>query len=524
MMSVNPYTYFDALKERVEVLTLEIDKDTSWTRFHTPDMYQYTYKPYDYQRASLYATWDYTTAALFLDMGLGKSKVTLDTAGLLFLNNQITGLLIIAPKGVYGNWVNKEIPKHIPDNIPYKITKWTGSRPTNTKMEEYKKMLSKKSEPFLDILVMNIDALMPEGKSSSGKGNRLAKNFLKVHNSLMVIDESTKIKNPKAIRSIAAYDVGKLAKFRRILTGSPITKAPLDVYAQCAFLSKDLLGFGNFYAFRNRYAILEDCTTFGGQSYKKIVDYQNEEELSAKLQTFSIRLIKEQCLDLPDKQYLTRQVELTPEQKKYYEQLKKEALIVLEDDEVSVTIVLTQLLRFRQICDGFLKTDSGKFIDIKCNKMKELEETLEEINGKVIIWSHFVEKGILKIAEMIEKIYGPDSYVTYYGGTKDRETPLEKFENDPECRFFIANPAVGGMGLTLNAASYVIYYDSDYDLEKRQQSETRNYRIGQKNKVTYIDLITKGTIEEKIVEALVNKYHISAKVLKDHILDWLKKN
>ena len=339
----------------------------------------------------------------------------------------------------------------------------------------------------------------------------------------MVIDESTKIKNPKAIRSIAAYKLGLKAQYKRILTGSPITKAPLDIYAQCAFLDKKLLGFGNYYAFRNRYAIIEKCYTFGNSSYQKVVDYQNEDELSTKLQTFSIRLIKEQCLDLPAKQYITRQVELTPEQKKYYQALKKESLIVLDDDEVSVTIVLTKILRFRQICCGFLKTDTGNLIDIKCNKLKEVEDIVEEINGKVIIWSNFIDKGILKIAEALRKTYGNESVVTFYGDTKDRETPIDRFENDPTCRFFIANPAVGGYGLTLNAASYVIYYDADYDLEKRQQSETRNYRIGQNKKVVYIDLITKDTIEEKIVEALINKYHISAKMLKDKLLEWLTK-
>lgn len=523
MMSNNPCAYFDLISEQVEILALEIDKDSSWTRFHTPEIYPFTFKPFDYQRASLEASWDYTTAALFLDMGLGKSKVTIDTAGLLFLNNQITGLFILAPKGVYGNWVYSELPKHLPNNIDYKITQWTGSTVNKTKLNEYEQMLTKKDKPFLDIFVMNIDAIMAEGKASSGKGNRLARQFLLTHKSLMVIDESTKVKNPKAKRSIAAYEVGRLAKYRRILTGSPITKAPLDVYAQCAFLSKELLGFGNFYAFRNRYAVIENCYTFGGQTYKKIVDYQNESELTNKLQRFSIRLIKEQCLDLPPKQYLTRHIEMTTEQKKYYEQLRKEALIVLDDDEVSVTIVLTQLLRFRQICCGFLKTDKGNTVEIKCNKLTELLDTIEEINGKVIIWSHFVEMGILKIAETLRKAYGEKSVVTYYGDTKDRETPIKEFENNPDVRFFVANPSVGGYGITLNAASYVIYYDSNYDLEVRQQSETRNYRIGQKTKVVYIDLVTKDTIEENIVEALINKYLISAKVLKDKILEWIKK-
>jgi len=514
-------SYYDLIEKKQKTLSLSIKKDNSWTRFHTPEIYPFVLPPFDFQMETLKVTWDYIEAALFLSMGLGKSKVALDTTGLLFLNKQIEGLVIVAPKGVYGIWVHKEIPKHLPKNIEYNLVQWDGKL-NKTKIAEFEYLLSKKDRPILDILVINIDAIIPEGKSSSGRGNFLVQQFLKKHRSMMVIDESTKIKNPKAIRSIAAYKLGQLAKYKRILTGSPITKAPLDVYAQCAFLSKDLLGFGNYYAFRNRYAIIQECMTFGNRMYKKVVDYQNEEELSAKLQTFSIRLLKEQCLDLPEKQYITRQIELTPEQKKYYKQLKEDALIILEDDEVSVTMVLTQLLRFRQICNGFLVTDSGQKIDIKCNKLSELEDTLEEINGKVIIWSHFVEKGIIKIADMLRKKYGNESVVTFYGDTKDRKTPLERFETDPECRFFVANPVVGGYGLTLNAANYTIYFDNDYDLDPRLQSENRNYRIGQKNKVTYIDFVTMGTVEEKIVEALVKKYHISAKILKDELIKWIK--
>lgn len=514
--------YQDNIKNQVCYLNLDIEKDTSWKRQYTPESYTPVFKHLDFQAATLEATWDYKKAALFLDMGLGKSKVTIDTACLLYLNEQIEALLVIAPKGVYGNWVHKELIKHIPQNIEFNTVQWTGTI-NQGKIKEFENLLSPKIPAILNILVMNIDATMPEGKASSGKGYFLAEQFLKTYKTLMVIDESTKIKNPKAKRSCAVYDLGLLAKYKRILTGSPITKNPLDIYSQSAFLGKELLGFSNYFAFRNRYAIVEQKHTFGGRMYPVEVGFQNEDELSKKLARYSIRLTKEQCLDLPDKQYITRCIELTPEQKKYYKQLQKEALIVLDDDEVSVTIVLTQILRFRQICCGFLTTDAGNTIDIKCNKLSELEELLEEINGKVIIWSHFVDQGVLKIASLIEKTYGKKSYVTFYGGTKDRQTPVERFENDPECRFFIANPAVGGMGLTLNAANYVIFYDNDYDLEKRQQAETRNYRIGQKNKVTYIDLTTIDTIEEDIVEALIKKYEISAKILRDKLLQWLKK-
>jgi SNF2 family DNA or RNA helicase len=493
---------------------LTLQQDSYFEEIFKEDDYPFVLLPFVYQDFVLHYTWKNKLAALFLDMGLGKSKITLDTAGLLYLNNEINGLIIVAPKGVYGNWTAKEIPKHLPAQVPYKVVQWKTPL-TKKKTDELTELLTNK-EKCLNILVINIDALITE------KGKFVLDQFLKTYQTLMVIDESTKIKNPKAKRAIEAHTFGQKAKYKRILTGSPITKSPMDIYAQSAFLSKELLGFGNFYAFRNRYAILKEITTFGGRTFKDEVGYQNLDELTEKLQKFSVRMTKEQCLDLPEKQYLTRQVELTPEQRKYYNQLKDESLIVLEDDEVSVTMILTQILRLRQICSGYLATDNGELVEIKHNRLEELEDTIEEINGKVIIWADFIPS-IKTIENFLVKKYGPRSTVTYYGATKDRETPIERFENDPDCRFFISNPSVGSMGITLNAANYALYYERDYNLINRLQSEARNYRIGQKNKITYIDFLAPDTIEEDIVEALVNKYELSAKVLRDKLIEWLKK-
>jgi SNF2 family DNA or RNA helicase len=493
---------------------LTLKQDKHFKEIYNKDFYPFTFTPFIHQDFVLEYTWKNRYAALFLDMGLGKSKITLDTAGLLYLNEEIDGMIIVAPKGVYGNWIAKEIPKHLPESIPRKVVQWKTPL-TKNKTTELNDLLSSK-EKCLHIFVINIDALITD------KGKFVMDQFLKKFKTMMVVDESTKIKSPKSKRSIATYNFGQKAKYKRILTGSPITKSPMDVYAQCAFLSKELLGFGNFYAFRNRYAVLKEITTFGGRSFKDEVGYQNLDELSDKLQTFSIRMTKEQCLDLPEKVYLTRSVEFTPEQRKYYNQLKDESIIILEDDEVSVTMVLTQILRCRQICSGYLATDAGNTIPIPNNRLAELEDTLEEINGKVIIWADFIQS-IEQIVDFLSKKYGPKSVVSYYGATKDRETPIERFENDPDCRFFVSNPAVGSMGITLNAANYAIYYERDYNLINRLQSEARNYRIGQKNKITYIDLLIPGTIEEDIVEALINKYEISARVLRDRLLEWLKK-
>lgn len=485
-------------------------------QFDYPEGFEFKLKPFEHQDNYLRAAFRKRVDAILFDMGLGKTKVTLDTAAMLAYMGKIDGLIVFAPKGVYANWETTELPKHMSPSVKYKAVLWKGLSSKKNVSELVPIM--KHEDDVLHIFIVNYDAVITE------KGRYTIDAFMNGHKSVMVVcDESTKLKNPQAKRTKELIKIGSRATCKRILTGSPITKSPLDFYSQALFLGKECLGFSNFYAFRNRYAVLKDVTTFGGASFKQVVGFQNLEELSDKIETFSHRIMKEECLDLPDKTYLTRMFDLSDEQKQYYNELADTMMLDLADDMVSVTIALTKLLRLRQICCGYCPTDQGEMLQIANKRLDTLMECIEEIDGKIIIWAYFIPD-IEKIAATLEKEYGKGSVVTYYGATslEDRTANINKFETDPRCRFFVANPKVGGMGITLNAAKYAIFYNADYNLEDRMQAEARNYRIGQKEHIFYIDIVARNTVEEGIIESLVNKYELATEVLRDKLLEWLK--
>ena len=414
---------------------------------------------------------------------------------------------------MYKNWQRKEVPEHLPEHIVADIVVWS---PNHTKKQLEHLEIALKDDDNLKVLIMNVEAF------STDKGVEFAKQFLRKRKVFMAVDESTTIKNRSAKRTKNIVNVGGLAKYRRIATGSPITKTPMDLYSQCDFLDPHLLGFGSFFSFQARYCKMWRRSV-GTHSFNQVVGYQNLEELTNNLDRFSYRILKKDCLDLPEKIYIKRLVELTPEQRRVYDQLKTIALAVLEQGVVTAANALTQILRLQQVCSGFLKTDDGKFETIPSNKLNELMEALEEVDGKVIIWANYTHD-IYAIAKAIQKEYGEGTVRMYFGETKaeDRQQIVEDFQ-DPNnsVRFFVGQPRTGGYGLTLTEAKTVIYYSNSYDLEVRLQSEDRAHRIGQKNNVTYIDIVTEGTVDEKILSALRDKIDIASTVLKEGYKQWL---
>jgi len=247
--------------------------------------------------------------------------------------------------------------------------------------------------------------------------------------------------------------------------------------------------------------------------------------LTEKIATFSYRVLKKECLDLPDKTYTVRYVTLTPEQTKMYNDISRQAMLLLNNGElVSAPAVITQLLRLQQILSGHIKTDEGDIEYFPTKRTDALKEIMNEHHGKAIIWSRF-RHDIKSITSMLNKEFGPGSAAAYFGDTKDDErlAIVQNFQ-DPNhpLKYFVGNPATAGYGLTLTEANLVVYYANDFNLETRIQSEDRAHRIGQKNPVTYIDLISEGTIDERIVEALRNKINIGALVLGEKAREWLK--
>jgi SNF2 family DNA or RNA helicase len=475
--------------------------------------YKFKTKPYAHQITALEKSWQKDEYGYFMEMGTGKSKVLVDNMAMLYDKGKINAALIIAPKGVYRNWLSQEIPNHLPSHVDHKTVLWTALT-SKTKDKEYQQLF--KTDYDLHILLMNVEAL------STKKGVEFAGKFLRCHKTLMAVDESTTIKNPTAKRTKAILALSKEAKYRRILTGSPVTKSPLDLYSQCAFLNEFLLGFSSFYTFRNRYAQMIE-RNFGGRRVQIVASYRRLDELAETLKKFSYRILKEDCLDLPPKVYMRREIDLSDEQKKAYSTMKSAALAHLNGKIATAPHVLTQLMRLHQITCGHFTADDGTIQEFKNNRMSELLNLLDEIEGKVIIWANYVYD-IKQIVNTISDEYGEDSIVQYYGAieSKKRQTNIEKFQ-DPKskARFFVGNPQTGGYGITLTAASNVIYYSNGYDLEKRLQSEDRAHRIGQEKSVTYIDLIARDTVDEKIVKALRKKINIASAVMGEELKEWI---
>ena len=462
--------------------------------------------------SALEKSWNKETYGYFMEMGTGKTKVLIDNMAMLYDKGKINGALIIAPKGVVKTWHEQELPTHLPNHIENVTTLW---QPNITKKQETKLNNLFDLGTDLHIFIMNVEAL------STSKGVKFAEKFLRSHRTLMALDESTTIKNPSAKRTKNVLALAPMAKYRRILTGSPVTKNPLDLYTQCEFLDPFLLNFNSWYAFRNRYAIMKTIHV-RGRSIQTVHKFQNLGELSDRLKGFSYRVLKEDCLDLPEKIYMKRHVALTKEQENLYEQMRKTAIANLNGKVTSTVTVLTQLMRLQQITCGHFVADDGTVQTIKNNRLDELMDVLEETENKAIIWAYW-QRDVQDIKDAIEKKYGPRSVVDYYGLTPqdERQDNIRRFQNDNECRFLIGTPSTGGYGITLTEANTVIYYSNGYDLEKRLQSEDRAHRIGQKKNVTYIDLIAEDTVDEKIVKSLRKKINIASEVMGEELRDWI---
>ena len=476
-------------------------------------MFNFRTEPYAHQLEALKRSYDKRNYAYFMEMGCGKSKVLIDNIVWLYEQGRIDTAVIVAPKGVYRNWETAEIPTHFPENVPHEVYVWNPN-PNKAQARRLRDGVEKRG--VLRILLANVEGF------ATKKLPAFVGAFTQGSNFLLAVDESTTIKNPKAKRTKTLVVFGKKAAYKRILTGSPVTKSPMDLYAQCGFMDKSLLGFDSYYSFQGRYAVTK-TQRMGSHSFLQIVGYRNLEELSEKLDTFSYRVTKEEALDLPDKVYVTREVSVTDEQRQHYLTLKKQAIAMFDNgDLVTAPAVITQLLRLQQVLCGHIRTDDGELIEIPSRRITALMETIEEMTGKVIVWSRF-RYDIKKIEAEIQKVHGPGSVVTYFGDTTDeqRQQAIHDFQFG-DVRFFVANPQTAGFGLTLTAATNVIYYANDFDLATRMQSEDRCHRIGQSNRVTYVDLITPGSIDQRIVRALRDKIDLSAKALGEEARKWLE--
>lgn len=488
--------------------------------------FEYKTKPYDHQKEALRRSGiierkPRRAFAWLMEMGTGKSKVDCDEAALMYALGLIDIWIIAAPKGVYNNWVKEggELETHMA--VPYTAVKWEAGGGNATRKRALERLV--KPTNSLRILVINIESM-----SSGVKAYKYVEALIKSaglnadgeRKVKMSVDEATKIKNPESKRTENWINLGAPCAFRRTLTGSPITKNPLDAYGQFTFLDPKILGHNSWYSFRARYAIMQE-QHFGTRKAKVVIGFRNQTELGQRIADNSYRVLKEECLDLPPKVYQMREVEMTDEQMSVYLQMKEQAFAQFEGGFATAQNAIGILLRLQQIVCGHVKDAEGNVHRLPTNRIDALLETIEETDSDCIIWSRYRED-IDRIVEAVRKEYGEDSIAQYHGGnTRTRDYEAHQFLNEKSCRFIVSTQQSGGYGNTWLNGRQTIYYSNSEDLEHRLQSEDRPHRAGQTGTCWYTDLVTPGTIQEKLIKTLRAKMDIASTILGDDPREWL---
>lgn len=464
--------------------------------------------------------------ALLMDQGTGKTWTTLADVERLYAAGLIDALFVLAPKGVHVNWVKREIPTHL--EVPVIAEAWRGGAGKKWRAAFDKRLFTPRAHgevPPLRVLAMNYDAVITKD------GGAVAEQFLRCTKAMMVLDESHRIKNPTARRTKVILALRDLAVARRILSGTAITNAPQDLFCQFSFLKPGSLGTTSYRAFvaefcelvpqesnlmkalvrqnpRNATAQIIAKDEFGRPKYK------NLDKLRKLIEPWMFRVLKRDCLDLPPKVYQTHFYELSTPQRRAYELMEEENRIELpEPGEVVSVKALAAISKLQQIAAGFviLPDKSLQYVEEGNGRLDALEEVVEDIEGKFIVWARFREE-LRAVAERLRKM--GKKVVEYHGGVndRDREAAIDAFQNG-DADAFVGQQQSAGIGLTLTAASTAVYFSQDYSSENRKQSEDRCHRIGTTGSVLYIDIAAEDTIDEKITRALQQKSQLAATVL-----------
>lgn len=459
---------------------------------------------------------------LFLEQGTGKTWIILADAERLFQAGVIDALFVIAPNGVHTNWVRREIPQHL--TIPNISRYWksgAGKKWTDW-MDDV--MIAPRPDRVLRIFTMNIDALITKA------GFAFAERFVFKFRTMLVVDESSRIKNPAAARTKAIMKLRPNVRYVRIATGTPVTNAPVDVFSQMEFLQKGLLGTTNYRAFVAEYAellhanhpMLQRMIAHNPRIARAQIvardangrpKWRNLAKLHRLLDPHTFRVTKEECLDLPAKIYKRHYFTLSPAQEKAYALMEQECRMSVGEEVIPVK-ALSAGMKLQQITSGFiLHQGEPHYVAQENPRLAALRDLIEDLDGPFIVWARFREE-IRAIADMIQ-----DKNIAaapYFGATNnaDREAAIDDFQSG-KIRAFVGQQQAAGMGLTLTAAETVIYYSNDFNLEHRLQSEDRCHRKGTKHNVVYIDLIAEGSIDETIATALQSKSNMAAAIMGD---------
>ena len=426
--------------------------------------------------------------ALLMEMGTGKTITSIAIVGKAYLTGKIKRLLILAPKSIVAVWED-EFSKFA--DFPYSLSVLTG---TSAKKTDQLKTIPHKG---LEVAVVNYDSVPLIEKELSAW-----------YPDFLICDESSRIKNPTAKMSKATYRIAKVCKYRLILTGTPIQNNPLDFFSQYKVLDDSIFG-KSFYAFKNEYAVLG--------TYNQPIGWRKLPELVKKAHSIAFRVTKAEALDLPDTIDEIRPVALEDKAQKLYKAFVKESYMELSKGEVTATNILTRLLRLQQITGGFIRPDeeSERYEQISSAKINALEDIIDTAiseNKKLVVIARFIPE-IREICRMLDK--KKIKYGHICGEVKDRAAEVDAFQNNPDCMVFVGQLQTVSMGLTLTAASTMVFYSLSYNFADYSQARARIHRIGQKNNCLYIHLVVKNTVDETVLKALEQKENIATKIVDD---------
>ncbi|NBQ49086.1 MAG: DEAD/DEAH box helicase [Marivivens sp.] len=481
-------------------------------------------KPYAHQLKYITEHSQREAFALLAEMGTGKTWMAINNLSLLWAEGRCNAALVFAPNGVHTNWTDIELGKHMPDWCRWRAYAWNGKK---TKAEQAKIDAFFEPGDDLRILAMNWEALQHD------RGFQFAEMFCRSALNLAIIcDESDSFKNPDSKRCKNLMRLKPHSKYRRIMTGTPVNNSPFDLYSQFNFLDENILGNTSFYAFKAEYAemlpqdnplVRKVRERMRGRGNPQLVArragkpcYRNLDKLSELIAPHSYRVLKEECVDLPEKIHKTLLFDLSPEQQRVYKKAKSELRLEFMGAE-SAFDKLVVISKLAQITSGYyLHPESQQPVRIpgknpKLELLKQRVQKIAEQGAKLIIWARYRAE-IEDIADALREMQ--IEHVEYHGGISadDRKQNIHRFTNGT-AQVFVGNQQAGATGITLVEASYVIYFSNNFSLRDRLQSEDRAHRIGQTQNVTYINLAAKGTVDERVIDALVNKKEVADMVI-----------
>lgn len=378
----------------------------------------------------------------------------------------------------------------------YSITILTGSKP-----QRLKKIDQAMKSKGLQILVTNYESTWRDG---------MAEALDDFGADLILCDESQRIKSHDSKQSKRLHQMGDAVKYKLILSGTPVQNHVVDIYSQYRFLNPDVFG-RNFYAFRNNYCVL------GGWQNKVIVAEKNIEDLTKKMYGCAYRVTKAEALDLPEQVFVNIMLDFEPKEREVYNWLNRQSVVELETGECTATTILTKLLRMQQFTGGYLQADDSDRVEkVSDVKMKALSDILDDhvidADKKLVIFAKFRNE-----IDNIKKLVASKGicFSAIYGDIKleDRGEIIKDFQENPTTKVIICQIQCAGLGITLTAADTCVYYSLDYNYANYAQSIGRIHRIGQTNKCTYLQLVIKNTIDEKILKALENKGNLAKNVV-----------